>query len=85
MHKLITWDWKDQPPLAEILDAAQNMVDSHLVFQYVLPDTGGDYYACIISTYVLSPLEAERILAGEEPVSGEWDSPGTSPEEDDDG
>lgn len=61
-HKLITWDWKDQPPLAEILEAFQGMVDYDQVPEFVLPDTGGDYYACIISTTKLADEQVQAIL-----------------------
>lgn len=62
MHKLITWDWKDQPPLADILEAFQGMVDYDQVPEFVLPDTDGDYYACIISERKLTPEQVEHIL-----------------------
>jgi hypothetical protein len=81
MRKLFTWDYKDQPPLDDILTAFQEMVDYDQVPQFYRPDTGGDYYACIVSEHNLSPEDIEHVLAGDEPVSGEWDSPGTAPEE----
>ena len=61
----ITWDWKDQPPLTKILEAAKSMTDYGHVFQFALPDTGGDYYACILSEQVLTPAEIEAVLASE--------------------
>lgn len=64
-YRLFTWDWKEQPPLAEILKSAQGMVDcGYPYFWYALPDTGGDYYACIVSERELSPEQIESILEG---------------------
>ncbi len=68
MHKLITWDWKDQPPLKEILEAARDMVDMDCGydFQFYLPETDGDYYACVLSRQTLSPEEIDDILFSED-------------------
>ncbi len=63
---LITWDWKEQPPLGKILDAAKTMVDYDQVFEYVMPDTGGDYYAIILSEHELGPEQVEAILFPDE-------------------
>lgn len=90
-YRLLTWDYKDQPPLSDILTAFQELVDYDYVPEFVLPDTGGDYYAVIVSERELTSEQVERILeSGDkegtipvEPVSGQWDSPGTSPEEED--
>ena len=65
-HKVITWDWKETAPLEEILEAFQEMVDYDQVPQFALPDTGGDYYACILSETSLGPEEVEAILNSEE-------------------
>lgn len=65
-YRLFTWDWKEQPPLAKILEGAQAVAageDREPPFFYYLPDTGGDYYACIVSSEPLSPEQIDRILA----------------------
>jgi hypothetical protein len=62
-YRLFTWDWKEQPPLADILTGAQAVAageDREPAFFYYLPATGGDYYACIISQ---RDLDAEQITA----------------------
>lgn len=61
-YRVFTWDWKEQPPLAKILTAFQEMVDYDQVPRYYMPDTGGDYYACILSEHKLDQEQIERIL-----------------------
>jgi hypothetical protein len=61
-YSLFTWDWKEQPPLGKILEAFQGMVDYDQVPEYYQPDTGGDYYACIISERELTPEQIDDIL-----------------------
>jgi hypothetical protein len=68
MVEVITWDWKDPVPLAKILDAYQGMIDYDQVPYYYLPDTGGDYYACILSDLKLIPEDIDRALS-EDPMT----------------
>jgi hypothetical protein len=63
--KCITWDWKDQPPLGKILNAAQEILAEAGTFCSVEPDTGGDFYAIILSDRELSGDEIEQALTSE--------------------
>ena len=62
MITCITWDWKDQSPLDMILDAAKSILAEAGTFCSVQPDTGGDFYAIILSDHELSEDEIERAL-----------------------
>jgi len=58
----ITWDWKEPAPLSAILSAAKSILAAHGTFCSVQPDTGGDFYAIILSDHELSEDEIERVL-----------------------
>lgn len=60
--KVITWDWKDQPPLDKILLAAQETLTSAGMFWFTEPDTGGDFYAIIIADRELDEEQVEALL-----------------------
>lgn len=66
--QVFTWDWKEQPPLDEIARALPEQP-----FMHQVADTGGDCYACVLSTWPLTQAEAQA--AYDESVR---------PEEDDD-
>ena len=57
--RIFTWDWRAQPPLAEILSAARDMPGPWFWF---CPETGSDEYALILSDRELAADEAERVL-----------------------
>jgi hypothetical protein len=59
--KIITWDWKEQPDLAELAAAVAEMSGGRVHMREV--DTGSDQYEWIISDYEVDDAEAERIDA----------------------
>ena len=58
-ERVFTWDYREQPPLAEILAAARRMPGPWFWFS---PETGTQEYALILSDRELNADEAERIL-----------------------
>jgi hypothetical protein len=57
--KVFTWDFDDQPPLGEILDAARDMPGPWF---WCCPETRTQEYALVLSGRELTAPEAERIL-----------------------
>ena len=52
--RVFTWDWKEQPPMEKLAAALPGQP-----FMHVVPDTGGDCYACVLSSWPLTPVEAQ--------------------------
>ena len=57
--RAFTWDYREQPPLGEILAAVRKMPAPWFWF---CPETGTQEYALILSGRELKADEAERIL-----------------------
>jgi CYTH domain-containing protein len=58
MNVVITWDWKEQPPLGTIGKAVTAMSANGQVFLTEIDDTGGDLYALIVSDVELTQEQA---------------------------
>lgn len=58
-NRVFTWDYREQPPLGEILVAVRKMPGPWFWF---CPETGSQEYALILSDRELTADEAERIL-----------------------
>jgi hypothetical protein len=57
--RVFTWDYREQPPLGEILAKARAMPGPWFWF---CPETGSQDYALILSDRALTADEADRIL-----------------------
>jgi hypothetical protein len=57
--RVFTWDYREQPPLGEILSAVRKMPAP---WSWFCPETGSQEYALILSDHELNADEAERIL-----------------------
>ena len=58
--KIFSWDWREQPPLRDIFQAASEMSPRGDI-TITLPDTGSDQYALIISARPLTADEARIV------------------------
>lgn len=54
----LTWDWKEQIPIEEVGVA----VKMGFVFMYPVDDTGGDFYALVISQVELDPDDIQPLF-----------------------
>ena len=57
--RVFTWDYREQPPLGEILAEVRKMTAPWF---WICPETGTQEYALILSDRELNADEAERIL-----------------------
>jgi hypothetical protein len=66
--KVITWDWKEQPPMGAIGRAVEEISSepprNRPTYFREVPDTGGDLYAVVIGNEPFDPQQAYD-LAGE--------------------
>lgn len=58
MAKWITWDWKEQPPLEQLIEAVNG---DERMFLAEVPDTGADRFALLISQFRFNPAETQAI------------------------
>lgn len=57
--RVVTWDWRQQPPLADIARAVAELSAGRVHMREV--DTGSDQYEWVISDYPVDDAEAERL------------------------
>lgn len=62
-RRVITWDWREQPNLAELATAIRELSDDRVHLTQV--DTGSDQYAIVLSRGRLSAESAAAAYAGE--------------------
>ena len=55
---MLTWDWKEQVPVDEVVEAAAK----GFVKMYPVDDTGGDFYALLISQVELEPDDVQLVF-----------------------
>lgn len=61
--ELIMWDWKEQPPVAELNKALASVLQPSLPPQvYEVGDTGCDQFAWIVGPQGLSQEQVQRIF-----------------------
>jgi hypothetical protein len=62
--RVFTWDWKEQPPLAEVAEAIAEVSGGTVHMRQV--DTGGDEYALVVSDRQVDDAEAGQLVFGDE-------------------
>ncbi len=60
--EVLTWDWREQPNLAELAEMVTRLSGGRL--HIVEPDTGGDEYAIVLSTRALTVEQATEVYHG---------------------
>ncbi len=60
--EVLTWDWREQPNLAELAEIVTRLSGGRL--HIVQPDTGGDEYAIVLSTVALTVEQATEVYHG---------------------
>ena len=63
-ERVLIWDWKNhQLPVGELAKVLLELSDGKI--HLAEPDTGGDFYALVVSDHELSDEQAEQALADE--------------------
>ena len=61
-HELLTWDWKEQLDIDAVHAAMKSVFNGHNIPDVnMVPDTGGDEYALLVSSEALSLDEVQSI------------------------
>lgn len=57
---VFTWDWRGQPPMEEIATRVNASMFTGGTFMYVVPFTGDDNYAVVLSPVQMNLAEVKR-------------------------
>lgn len=71
--RIVTWGWKEQPPMRDIARAVSELSGGQVHMREV--DTDSDQYERIVSDYPVDDAEAERLDEASTVSLGDLESP----------